>query len=285
VCLTFDFDAISLCIGSFAATSPTVISRGEFGVIGVERLLRLLNTVGIQGTFFVPGHTADTYPDSVRAIIAAGHEMGHHGYLHENPSALASEAEEREILERGLEALDRAVAIRPSGYRAPSWATSPHTVALMLDYGFRYDSSLMGNDFTPYWCRVDDVVRNDGPYSFGPEVDLVEMPVSWVLDDFEHFEYARFGSAINPGLSAPSKVEEIWRGEFDYMYREVPNGILIMTMHPEVIGRGHRLLMLERLLDHFGRHSGIRFATLEQVADEFRAVRPRQSVTDPSNSE
>ncbi len=274
VCLSFDFDAISLWIGPYQATSPSMISRGEFGVVGVERLLRLLERAGLPATFFVPGHTADTYPDAVRAVAAAGHEIGHHGYLHENPVGL-SEAEERTVLERGLEALDRAVGQRPVGYRSPAWDNSPHTIALLEEYGFRYESSLMGQDFTPYWARVGDVVHPDGRYEFGRPSRIVELPVSWILDDFPHFEYVRVGNRVSPGLSAPSKVEEIWRGEFDYLYREVPGGVLTLTMHPQVIGRGHRLLMLERLIDYFRGHAGVRFATLAEVAEEFRAAQPQ----------
>src|SRR4051812_24379321 len=107
VCLTFDFDAISLWIGPMGATSPSMISRGEFGAVGVERILRLLARHDIRATFFVTGHTADTYPDSVREIVAGGHEVGHHGYLHENPVSLPSKDAERAVLERGLLALDQ----------------------------------------------------------------------------------------------------------------------------------------------------------------------------------
>ena len=273
VCLTFDFDAISLWLGSFGARSPSMISRGEFGVVGVERILRLLDQRGLPGTFFVPGHTAETYPDAVRAIAAAGHEIGHHGYLHENPVGLDRD-QERAVLARGLEALDRVVGVRPVGYRSPAWDNSPHTVDLLLEQGFRYESSLMGHDFAPYWCRTGDVSQADGPYLFGREVDLVELPVSWILDDFPHFEYVGMGSLVRPGLSAPSKVEEIWRGEFDFMYREVPEGVLTLTMHPQVIGRGHRLLMLERFVDHLIGHDGVRFSTLAEAAERFRASQP-----------
>src|SRR5215207_924898 len=90
VCLTFDFDAISLWIGPFAARSPSAISRGEFGAVGVGRILTLLERMAIPATFFITGHTAETYPTIVRDIAAAGHEIGHHGYLHENPIALGS---------------------------------------------------------------------------------------------------------------------------------------------------------------------------------------------------
>jgi peptidoglycan/xylan/chitin deacetylase (PgdA/CDA1 family) len=277
VCLTFDFDAISLWIGPFAATSPSMISRGEFGAVGCERILRLLDREGIAATFFVTGHTADTYPDLVRAIAADGHEIGHHGYLHENPLALETPEREREVLLKGLDALDRAAGVRPLGYCSPSWDNSPWTVDLLLEEGFRYESSLMGDDYTPYWCRTGDVIQSDGPYLFGPEVDLVEMPVSWILDDFPHFEYVsiRARGIFAPGLSAPSKVEEIWRDDFTFMRREVARGVFTLTMHPQVIGRGHRMLMLERLIDWMKEHPRTAFSTLGEAAEVFRREHPR----------
>jgi peptidoglycan/xylan/chitin deacetylase (PgdA/CDA1 family) len=269
VCLTFDFDAISLWIGPMGAKSPSMISRGEFGVVGVGRILRLLDREAIPATFFVTGHTAETYPEQTRAIAAAGHEIGHHGYLHENPIDLSPEAEER-VMERGLDALASVAGVRPVGYRSPSWDNSPRTIGLLLKYGFRYESSLMADDFTPYWCRTGDVIDPNGPYRFGQTVDLVEVPVSWLLDDFPHFEYIRLPNRVSPGLSAASKVEEIWRDEFDFMVRDVPNGVFTLTMHPQVIGRGHRILMLERLIAHF-RAAGAQFTTLATAADAFRA--------------
>ncbi len=274
VCLTFDFDALSLWIGPFNATSPSMLSRGEFGAVAVRRILRLLDREGIPATFFTPGHTAETYPDHLRDIAAAGHEIGHHGYLHEDPVALASRDAERDVLQRGFDALDRVVGVRPVGYRSPAWENSPHTVELLLEAGFRYESSLMGDDFTPYWCRTGDVVRRDGPYEFGPTTDLVEMPVSWILDDWPHFEYLQIGSRVSPGLSAPSKVEEVWQGEFDYLYRDVPGGVFTLTMHPQVIGRGHRLLMLERLIASFKGHADVQFTTLGAAAEGFRRRQP-----------
>ncbi len=283
VCLTFDFDAISLWLGSFGATSPSMISRGEFGPVGVQRILRLLARTGIPATFFVTGHTADTYPESVKAIAAAGHEIGHHGYLHENPAALQSAEEEAAILDRGLETLERVAGVRPFGYRSPSWDNSAHTVELLLARGFRYESSLMADDFSPYWCRTGDATDADGKYRFGAPVDLVEMPVSWVLDDFPHFEYVRVANRVYPGLSAPSKVEEIWRQEFDYMYREIDGGVFTLTMHPQVIGRGHRMLMLERLIDFFASHEAVRFTTLATAAESFRA-RAASSTATPASS-
>lgn len=272
VCLSFDFDAISLWIGPMGAKSPSMISRGEFGAVGVMRILRLLEREAIPATFFVTGHTAETYPTQTRAIAEAGHEIGHHGYLHENPIDLSPEDEERVLL-RGLAALDAVTGVRPTGYRSPSWDNSPNTIDLLLKHGFRYESSLMADDFTPYWARTGDAIDLEGPYRFGQSVDLVELPVSWLLDDFPHFEYIRLPNRVSPGLSAASKVEEIWRDEFDFMVRDVPGGVFTLTMHPQVIGRGHRVLMLERLIAHF-RESGAQFTTLATASDTFRTLSP-----------
>ena len=271
VCLTFDFDAISVWIGPRGATSPSAISRGEFAVIGVERILSLLRRESIPATFFIPGHTVETYPASVEAILAAGHEVGHHGYLHENPAALETREREREILARGLESLEKVAGVTPSGYRSPSWDNSPHTVELLVEQGFRYESSLMADDFTPHWCRVGDEGPLDAPYRFGARVDLVEMPVSWVLDDFPHFEFVKSGGLLYPGLSAGSKVQEVWEDEFRFMHREVPGGFFTLTMHPEVIGRGHRMLMLERLIAFFRSHNDVAFTTLGAAAEAWRS--------------
>jgi peptidoglycan/xylan/chitin deacetylase (PgdA/CDA1 family) len=249
VCLTFDFDAISLWLGPFKANSPSMISRGEFGVIGAKRILSLLHRYNIKSTWFVPGHTADTYPGAVAEVFAHGHEIGHHGYCHENPVAL-EEPKERQIIEKGVSALERITGERPRGYRSPSWDLSPNTIKLLLEYGFEYDSSMMGNDFSPYWCRLGDSFDLETPYIFGEPVDLAEMPVTWGLDDFPAFEYVSLPSKLYPGLRNPEDVYPIWMGDFDYMCREEPGGVFILTMHPQVIGRGHRMLFLEKLLEH-----------------------------------
>ena len=270
ICLSFDFDAMSAWIGSFKSTSPSVISRGEFGKVGTPRLLELLERYHIPATWFIPGHTIDTFPELVEKIAAAGHEVGHHGYCHENPATLPLE-EERRVLEKGLESIRRVVGKSPQGYRSPAWDTSSFTLNLLLEHGFFYDSSMMANDFTPYYCRVDDKITKDGPYGFGKEVELVELPVTWGLDDFPPFEFV-IGS--NTGLSAPSQVYEVWSGDFDYLYQRLGEGVFTLTMHPQVIGRGHRLLMLEKFIEYMRGHSGTRFCTMGEVAAEWKQNYP-----------
>ena len=266
VCLTFDFDAMSGFVAR-AMTTPTPISRGEFGVIGVGRILRLLRQHEIAGSWFIPGTVIETYPDVCAEIVAQGHEIGHHGWTHVPPANLSRE-EEAEGLIRGNEAIKRLTGQAALGYRSPSWDLSPHTVELLLDEGFLYESSMMGNDYSPYRARQGDVVHQDAPMEFGPETSLIEMPISWTLDDYPHFEFVRSGNSVLPGLMNANDVLENWTDDFAYMQRQNDWGVLTYTCHPYVIGRGHRMMMLERLVDALAER-GATFVTLEQAAREY----------------
>jgi peptidoglycan-N-acetylglucosamine deacetylase len=270
VCLGFDFDAISLWIGSMGSTSPSMMSRGEFGAVAVPRILELLQRYDARSTFCVPGHSVYAYPDLVRRIHDAGHELGHHGWVHENPQKFDRDGERRN-LERGFEAFDRVVSVRPRGYRSPAWDFSENTIDLLLEFGFSWDSSCMGGDAYPYYLRQGDRASPTEPYVFGEPVDLVEVPVTWGLDDFPPFEFI-WGT--NPGLTSPSDIEEVWRGDFDYAYQHARGGVYPLTMHPQVIGRGHRMLMLERLLEHIAGHDGVVFETISEYADRWKAANP-----------
>ena len=273
VCLSFDFDAMSSWIAGYRTSSPNALSRGEFGKVGAGRLLDLLSERGIPSTWFVPGHSIEAFPEVARRIVAGGHEVGHHGYCHEDPRPL-SEPEERAILEKGIKRIEEIAGGPPIGYRCPSGSFSRSTLALLLEHGFVYDSSMMADDFTPYYCRVDHQAPIDAPYEFGREIDLVEIPFSWNLDDHPYFEHVRSRQGINPGLADPSRVYEVWAGDFDYLCDRLGSGVYTLTLHPQVIGRGHRMLMLERLLDHIQSRSGVRFSTMGAFARAWRAEHP-----------
>lgn len=263
-CLTFDFDAVSPWIFRGAVT-PTSLSRGEFGAVAAGRLLKLLSGRGIRSTWFIPGHTIETYPEICASVHAAGHEVGHHGYLHEPPAELTRD-QEAAVLDRASECIRALTGAVPAGYRSPSWDLSPDTVELLLERGFRYDSSLMGHDHLPYRCRVGDEVTRDRPMRFGRDTDLWEMPISWSLDDYPHFEPGRGRGATQPGLARSDDVLANWLDDFRYMVREVERGCLTYTMHPQVIGRGHRMLMLERLIDGLA-DLGARFARMDEALE------------------
>ena len=263
--ITFDFDAMSSWIGSAKSNNPSMISRGQFGAVAIPRILDLLDFYKVRSSFAVPGHTAYAYPDLVQEIHRRGHEILHHGWVHENPAELDYDGE-RNVLEKGIEALDRVVGVQPEGYRSPAWDFSTRTVDLLLEYGFSYDSSCMGHDFYPYYLRKDDKWSLDEPYQFGETIDLVELPVTWGLDDFPVSDFV-FG--MNQGLMAASAIEENWRGDFDYAYENCPEGIFILSLHPQTIGRGNRMLLLERLLQHFSR-SGVCFEPMKEYAKRWR---------------
>jgi peptidoglycan-N-acetylglucosamine deacetylase len=266
VCLTFDFDAISGFIAR-GMTTPTPISRGEFGVVASERILKLLDRCEIPSTWFIPGHTLETYPAACRAVFEAGHEIGHHGWTHVPPANLSREQEEAGLV-RANDAIRRLTGRGAQGYRSPSWDLSPHTIELLLKHDFIYESSMMGHDYLPYRARQGDVIELEKPAVLGEETRLVEMPISWTLDDYPHFEFVRTANSILGGLKPASGVLENWYDDFDYMTRIMDWGIITYTCHPFVIGRGHRMLMLERLIEKL-RARGAVFMSMEGAVHEW----------------
>lgn len=269
VALTFDHDAISSEVDR--GDGPVLRSRGEFGPrVGVPRILRLLEREAIPSTWFVPGHTLATFPDSVEAILAGGHELACHGWAHEDLTAVDPDTE-RSIMERSVEAIGRAAGRPPRGFRAPYWALSERTLGIAAELGLAYDSSMMADDVHPYRIREGDVHDAQAGSRFGRPGALIEVPVSWALDDWPHFEPGAKG--VGP-MSAASKVEEIWTAELRYAWEREPGGVLTITMHPEAIGRGHRLLMLERFIATARSLDGVAFDRLDQVVERWVAAEP-----------
>ena len=257
VALTFDFDAESAWMEAGRWSTPSSLSRGAYGANeGVPRILELLRRYGLPATFFIPGDTAERHPREARAIVEAGHEIGHHGYLHEPPHLLTLD-QERTMIERGLAALATITDVRPRGYRSPSWELSKNTFALLAEYGFSYDASQLAAD-RPYWVHDE-----------GRRTDLVEVPGAWELCDSAHFLFA-FSPTYLTGLAAPSKVEEIWRGDFDGLYAEGGDACYVLTMHPQIIGRPHRMALLQRMIEHMLSHDDVWFTTMGAIADDFR---------------
>jgi peptidoglycan-N-acetylglucosamine deacetylase len=262
VALTFDFDALSVWF-SYPNTTSAMLARGEYGArVGVPRVLDLLRSAGIRSTFFIPGHTIDSFPAEVAAILEAGHEVAHHSYAHVDPSAQTPDAERRDM-ERGLDAL-RRIGVQPLGYRSPSADMSAATLALLEEHRFQYDSSLMADDFRPYRPRIGDRVSQQEPLVPGRPARLWELPIAFEFDDWVHFQF-NFNPYRN-GTSAPSKVLEIWTADFDWMHANLDGGLLTVAMHPQVIGRGHRIAMLGQFIAHCQQHRDVAFIRLGDVA-------------------
>ena len=261
VCLSFDFDAMSVWL-AYEHVTPAMLYRGEYGArVGVPRILDLLESHGVAATFFVPGHTVDSFPEETAAILAAGHEVAHHSYAHVDPSRQTRD-EERADMERAWQTLQR-IGVEPLGYRSPSADLSAATLELVEELGFLYDSSLMADDFRPFHPRIGDRVSRDSPLERGRESRVWELPLTFDLDDWPHFQF-NF-EPYRKGGAAPSAVLEIWRGEFDWMHEHVEGGILTVCMHPQVIGRGHRIAMLDELIGHCA-DAGATFARMGDVA-------------------
>ncbi len=247
VLLTFDYDAES-CEARRFPDKPVKLSKGQFGPrVGLPRVLNLLDRCGIRSTFFVPGWTAEKYPESVREIARRGHEVAAHGYMHENLGELRSREEEVEIFRKSIDTLEAAVGCRPLGFRAPHWEFSPNTIANLMKFGFKYDSSLM-NDEKPYMIERE-----------GKPTGIVELPVEWFLDDWPIFEIER---------RPPSEVFNIWIQEFEAVYAEsVP--YFLLTMHPQCIGRASRTKMLEAVIKTIRRKRGTMFSRCIDLAESF----------------
>lgn len=256
---------MALWSGTIGSTSVSDLSRGDFERIAVPRVLRVLDRFDAYATWFIPGAVASLFPDLVRRVVDSGHEVAHHGWAHERVEH--HEDENRRVLERGIEVLEELAGGRPRGYRVPGGFITDRQLELLLEYGFLWDSSLQGSDFIAYYVRRGDSLLPDGSYHFGEPIEVVEVPVSWQLDDFPAFEFVW---GLNSGLRAPSDVLEIWQGDFEFMRRDVPDGVYSPCLHTQVIARGHRLLMFERLLDYISSAGDVLFETVSSYATRWK---------------
>jgi peptidoglycan/xylan/chitin deacetylase (PgdA/CDA1 family) len=251
VAFTFDFDTeeVFLADDPQNAHRPALLSQGTYGAkVAVPLILELLQRHAIKGTFFVPGRSAERHPDRMKQIVAAGHEIAHHGYTHTSPTALSREQEEEELT-RGLGVL-RAFGVDVVGYRSPAWEFSANTMDLLTKHEFRYSSNFM-----------DDLV----PYRHGG-FPLVELPVQWILDDAAHFWFD--GSTWMKKIATGSEVREIWEGEFRGYH--ALGGAFILTMHPQVIGRPYRLEMLDAFISYVKSYGDVWIATCREIAERVR---------------
>ncbi len=264
---TFDVDAESAVLwgNEAAGARMSVMSHQAYGpLVGIPRILDLLDRHQIAATFFVPGHTAHRYPEAVRSIVAAGHEIAHHGYLHEQPTALTLDGE-IEALDRGLEALAEVAGVRPAGYRAPMWDLSWRTPGLLAERGFLYDSSLMDADH-PYELAV-------GSQS------LVEIPIQWALDDWEQYCYLPdiAGSGL---IESPRKARELWQLEFDAL--RALGACWVLTNHPFLSGRASRAAELGDLMRYVVEHTDVWTTSLGAIAEHVRSLGlPPRTITRP----
>lgn len=258
---TFDVDAESAVLSAAPGSHMRagIMSHQSYGpLVGIPRILGILERHGVTATFFVPGFTADRYPRMVREIVEAGHEVAHHGYLHEPLEGVDAETE-ASFLDRGLEALERVSGGRPVGYRAPMWEPTWNTARLLAERGFLYDSSFMDAD-VPYELAVPNVAGVES---------VVEIPIQWALDDWEQY---CFLPGISGGglIESPTKAEEIWTLELDAM-REV-EGCFVLTNHPFLTGRPSRAVVLDRVIGRALEHGDVWVASMREIAEHVRSL-------------
>lgn len=281
-----DIDAVAGWLGSYGGEdSPDDISRGLFaGEVGIPRLLKLFKKYNLPATWFAPGHSIETFPEQMKMIVEAGHEIGAHGYSHENPIAMTPQQEE-DVLVKNVELIKELTGKGPTGYVAPWWEFSNVTDKLLVKYGIKYDHSLMHNDFHPYyvrvgdsWTKIDYSAKAEDwmkPLVRGTETNLVEIPANWYLDDLPPMMFIK-KSPNSFGFVSPRDIEQMWKDQFDWVYREYDYAVFGMTIHPDVSGRPQVLLMHERLIEHINKHDGVRWVTFDEIANDFLKRFPKK---------
>jgi len=254
--LTFDLDAETMWTARDPAYAkrPILMSQGAYGwKVGMPRVLNLLERYGVHATFFIPGWVAERNEALVKDVVARGHEVAHHSYSHRWIVNITPE-EEREEMERGMEVLTRITGHRPRGWRSPAAEFSDITLDLIKEYGFDYSSNFFDDD-SPYLLEIG-----------GQRTDIVELPFRWVLDDAPFWQY----SIVLPGrtLQAPSAVLEAWKSEFDVLYAE--DRMMMLGMHPEIIGQPSRIKVLEGLIEHALAHPNVWIDRCDRITDDMR---------------
>ena len=286
-----DIDSVAGQIGSYGGgESPSDIQRGVFASeVGTIRLLNLFKKYKLRTSFFIPGHSIESFPDQVKRIVEHGHEIGAHGYLHENPIAMTPTQEEA-VLVKSIELIEHYTGQQPRGYVAPWWEMSNSTAALLLKYGFTYDHSQGYRDFQPFYARVGDqwnvidyaktAQEWMRPMTHGQEIDLVEIGANWYVDDLPPMMFMK-KVPNSHGFVNPRDIEQMLCDQFDWVYRELDYAVFACTIHPDVSGRPQVLLMLERLIEYISGHTGVRWATFEEIAADFRHRYPFSGAARP----
>ena len=254
--LTFDLDAETMWTARDPAYAkrPILMSQGAYGwKVGMPRVLKLLERYGVHATFFIPGWVAERNEALVKDVVARGHEVAHHSYSHRWIVNITPE-EEREEMERGMEVLTRITGYRPRGWRSPAAEFSDITLDLIKEYGFDYSSNFFDDD-SPYLLEIG-----------GQRTNIVELPFRWVLDDAPFWQY----SIVLPGrtLQAPSAVLEAWKSEFDVLHAE--DRMMMLGMHPEIIGQPSRIKVLEGLIEHALAHPNVWIDRCDRITDDMR---------------
>lgn len=274
VCLTYDFDAVSPWLWTYDL--PSAHPQGVFGAdVGVPRILDIHDRFDIPATWFVPGHTIESFPEASRDIHEAGHEIQHHGWKHVGRDEFDDREEERADFERAIASIEELTGETPIGFRNPPGAFSDHTVDILADLGFEWTSTMGASDHRPTYLRNDWQLQEDEPFDRGEPTDIVDVPFQWQRDDLLQ---------VGPIISQPYGDEGGTRGyletdravfdrlrdEFDWLYANAGDPVFVLLLHPQCSGRGNAIDHFEGLVQHMNSRQNVRFADVSTVAADFR---------------
>lgn len=262
IMLTFDVDGETLWTAPdplndpLNSQRPSMLSQGSYGpVVAMPRIIKLLDQYEIKSSFFIPGATVEKYPEMVAELHKGGHEIGNHGYTHRCPDSFASREEEVNEYEETSSVISKIIGEKPKGFRAPSWEFSLHTLGILKEMGFIYDSTMMGSD------QIGEL------NVFEEKSEIIEIPINWTLDDAPFWLLS--GHTWGAPMPAPSTVFEAWSEEFSYLYEESFENCFVLTCHPQIIGRPGRMRMLERLIRFLKEHKDVEFVRCIDAAEKY----------------
>jgi peptidoglycan-N-acetylglucosamine deacetylase len=267
VCITFDIDADSILHLAHRDRSHRLVSAQSllrYDRIAVRRIVDMFRQFDIRQTFFFPAWCMEQHPDLVDYILKDGHEIAHHGYIHESPNEMSGVEEERYWLERGIEVIQRMTGARPRGWRAPVYDFSEYSADLLIEQGFLYDASLMGDD-VPYVLKTQ-------------AGEVLELPSHWALDDWPQYAYMKEFAYRSP-IKSPDEAMAVFMAEFEAAWKH--RGMWVAVWHPTVSGRLARCDRIAKMIAEMTKRGGVWFATMEEVARHIQRCRENQTY-DPS---
>ncbi|BCS17469.1 polysaccharide deacetylase family protein [Aspergillus puulaauensis] len=293
ILLSVDFDAVSGFLGTGASPTNGLsdFSSGYFAAqVGVPRLLRLFQKHAISSsvTWFVPGHSMESFPHETQAIVDSGAEIGCHGYAHEGAPQL-SEEQEKDVIEKCVQLATDLTGKKPLGWRAPLYQLREHTVKVLEEQGFLYDTSLTHHDSAPYFLLSRTTPK---PIDFSPSVPasswmhplpppaprtastLVEIPCNWYMEDMTPMQYLP-AVANSHGFVSPDTIEQNWKARFEYLYHETIDGatqdfVFPLVLHPDTSGMAHVIGMIDRVIEWLKGWDGVEFSTYGDCAKQWK---------------
>lgn len=267
ICLTYDFDAVSAWL---SYDMPGFQSWGVYGAeVATPRLLDLHDRLDVPSTWFVPGHTIESFPEICGDLWDRGHEIQHHGWSHRSPNEFQSREAEKADIERGIESIVDLTGRSPTGYRTPDGHFSEHTIDILEELGFEWDSSEAAHDFHPYTLRKQQTASLDAPYDRGDESSLVEVPLVWHRDDWMQL----FPVVSGPEWVAYSQEEAVfsrWYSEVEWMTEHIDEGVFVLLLHPQCCGRAPFLSQLEEFIETLKANDDITFTDMSTVVKQHR---------------